>query len=248
MRYIERTMSESAESDTKACPYCGEVIKRVAVRCKHCQADLSKAAPEADFTRGVAPASGGGHPANAGMAGSAAVLPLASALAAAGDDFEVRFLEWAYQSTVTINVPAVAHALKRPTSEVSDRLEDMAVRDVLVREVDDEGNVYFTIPGRARPAHPPLARMGAGGQLVHVSAPAEGTAVAAMVLNVVIPGSGSLVAGRVGVGLTQLFLWIIGIPLCLVLIGFPILLSAWIWSLVTGIHILEDSRRRQSVS
>jgi TM2 domain-containing membrane protein YozV len=173
---------------------------------------------------------------------------LADATALAKDDFEVRFLEFAYQTTATINVPAVAHALKLPTSQVSDKLEDMAVRDVLVREVDDEGNVYFTIPGRARPAHPPLTRLGPDGQLVHVSAPAEATAVAAMVLNVVIPGVGSLVAGRVGTGLTQLGLWIVGIPLCLVLIGFPILLAAWIWSLMTGIHILDESRRRQSVS
>jgi TM2 domain-containing membrane protein YozV len=219
-------------SETKTCPYCGESILRVAVRCRHCQADLTKAAPtvaEPDFTRGLAPAS-----------------PAPVVAAPAHDDFEVRFLEWAYQATVTINVPAVAHALKRPTAEVSDRLEDMAVRDVLVREVDDEGNVYFTIPGRARGAQSMLAKVGPGGPLVHVSAPAEPTAVAAMVLNVIIPGSGSLVAGRIGVGLTQLLLWVIALPLCFVLIGFPMLLAAWIWSLVTGIHILEDSRRRQS--
>jgi TM2 domain-containing membrane protein YozV len=238
MSYILRTMSEPAEPaqrDAKPCPYCGESILRVAVRCRHCQADLTKAPPEPDFTRGLAPPS----PSPLGPVPSGP------------DDFEVRFLEWAYHPStagVTINVPAVAHALKRPTSEVSDKLEDMAARDVLVRDVDDEGNVFFTIPGRPRPAHPPLAKVGPGGQLVHVSAPAEGTAVAAMVLNVIIPGSGSLVAGRVGVGLTQLLLWIVGLPLCFVLIGFPMLLSAWIWSLVTGIHILEESRRRQSVS
>jgi len=224
---MEHTMAEietkeDSPGDIKACPYCGEDIKKVAVRCKHCQADLSAGA---DFDRGVAPAK-------------------------LMDDFEVRFLEFAYQTTATLNVPAVAHALKLPTAEVSERLEEMAARDVLGRDVDDEGNVFFTIPGRATraPANPPLATMTPAGQLQHVSAPAEGTAVAAMVLNVIIPGTGSLIAGRVAVGVVQLILWIIALPLSFVLIGIPMAMAAWIWSLVTGIQILDQSKRRQSSS
>jgi TM2 domain-containing membrane protein YozV len=213
--------------DTKPCPYCGEEIKKVAVRCKHCQADLSKSATAAS--------------ADADFKGAAPEKPKTM------DDFEVRFLEFAYQSTVTLNVPSVAHALKLPTAAVSDRLEDMAARDVLVREVDDEGNVFFTIPGRARPpAHPPLATVAPPGQLTHIAPPAEGTAVAALVLNIIIPGAGSLVAGRTSTGVLQLVLWVVSFPLCLVLIGFPMLLAIWIWSLVSGIQILEESKRRQS--
>lgn len=217
----------AAGGDTKPCPLCGEEIKKVAVRCKHCQADLTRL-PEADFNRGVPPA------------GSAAAKPM--------DDFEVRFLEFAYKTTAPINVPSVAYALKLPTAEVNDRLEDMAARDVLVRDVDDEGNVFFTVPGRAvrPPAEPPLARVAPPGQLAAISPPAEGTAVAAMVLNVVIPGTGSLVAGRVAVGVVQLILWVIGVPLSFVLIGIPMAMAAWIWSLVTGIQILEESKRRSA--
>jgi TM2 domain-containing membrane protein YozV len=232
MEGVMAELDNDNDINTKACPFCGELIKRVAVRCKHCQADLSTVAkvakvPEADFTRGVTP-------------------PKPETPEEKAHDFEVRFLEFAYQTTSTINVPAVAHALKLPTAEVNDRLEDMAARDVLVREIDDEGNVYFLIPGRSprSAANPPLATTGPGGQMVHISAPAEGTAVAAMVLNVFIPGAGSLVAGRTSVGMTQLLLWVIGFPLCFVLLGFPILMAAWVWSLVTGIQILEESRRR----
>ncbi|MGZ3405701.1 MAG: hypothetical protein ACXVDD_18320 [Polyangia bacterium] len=213
-------------SDTKPCPYCGEEIKKVAVRCKHCQADLSKPV-EADF-KGAAPN---------------APKPM--------DDFEVRFLEFAYQSTTTLNVTSVAHALRIPTAVASDRLEDMAARDVIGRDVDDEGNVFFTIPGRptARPpANPPLTTTAAPGQLQHISAPAEGTAVAALILNIFVPGVGSLVAGRTSIGVAQLVMWVVAFPLCIVLIGFPMLLAAWIWSLVSGIQILEESKRRQSSS
>ena len=209
-------------ADTKACPYCGEEIKKVAVRCKHCQADLSKPV-EADF-KGAQP--------------NPPPKPL--------DDFEVRFLEFAYKSTVTLNVPAVAHALRMPTAEVSDKLEDMAARDVIGRDVDDEGNVFFTIPGRARPpANPPLQRVGEPGQMVHVSPASEGTAVTALVMNIIIPGVGSLIAGRTSQGVVQLVLWVVSFPLCLALIGFPMLLAVWIWSLVSGIQILEESKRRQ---
>ena len=249
-------LDTKAVGDTKACPYCGEEIKKVAVRCKHCQADLTRApdAAVADFNRG-APFAGAAAAASSSSSSSSGPGPGPAAPSkpplSPMDDFEVRFLEFAYQSTATLNVTAVAHALRMPTGEVSERLEDMAARDVIGRDVDDDGNVFFTIPGRATsraPAHPPLATVASHGALTHVSPPAEGTAVAAMVLNVIIPGSGSLVAGRVAVGVVQLLLWVIGVPLSFVLIGIPMVLAAWIWSLVTGIQILEESRRRQSSS
>ncbi len=71
------TMAEPDDSsDTKACPMCGEPIKRVAVRCKHCQADLTKV-PDADVDRG------------------AALATKPTVAATTMDDFEVRFLEFA---------------------------------------------------------------------------------------------------------------------------------------------------------
>ena len=222
-------------SETKPCPYCGEEIKKVAVRCKHCQADLSKPPTASAEAKPVDADFKGAQPATA--------KPM--------DDFEVRFLEFAYKSTTTLNVPAVAHALRLPTAEVSDKLEDMAARDVIGREVDDEGNVFFTIPGRVTtrpPANPPLSRVEPHGQLAHVGPPSEGTAVTALVLNIVLPGVGSLVAGRTSQGVTQLVLWVVSFPLMFVLIGFPMLLAIWVWSLVSGIQILEESKRRQTSS
>lgn len=218
-------MAEPDESDTKPCPMCGESIKRVAVRCKHCQADLSKL-PDADFNRGATP------------------MP---PKAAGGDDFEVRFLEFAYQTNQTINVTAVAHALKLPTGLVNDRLEEMAARDVIGRDVDDDGNVFFTIHGRKThaPASPPLQNYQQPGPLAPISGPADPTAVTAMVLNVILPGLGSLISGRTAVGVGQLVLWGVGFLLSFVLVGIPIVIGAWVWSVVTGVRILEESKRRQ---
>ena len=84
--------------------------------------------------------------------------------------------------------------------------------------------------------------------MVHVSPPSEGTAITALVLNLIIPGVGSLVAGRTSQGVVQLVLWVVSFPLMVVLIGFPMLLAVWIWSLVSGIQILEESKRRQTSS
>jgi len=221
--------SAGSSGDTKPCPFCGEEIKKVAVRCKHCQADLTKAPDAADFK---------------GAELVAASKP-ATPAPRTTDEFEVRFLEFAYQTTATLNVPAVSHALRMKTAEVSDRLEDMAARDVIGRDIDDEGNVFFTIPGRAHaPANPPLASLGGGGSTA-ISPPSDATAVTALVLNIIIPGAGSLVAGRTSQGIAQLVLWVVSFPLCLVLIGFPMLLAVWVWSLVSGIQILEASKKPQ---
>ena len=70
----------------------------------------------------------------------------------------------------------------------------------------------------------------------------QGMAIAALLLNIlVLPGLGSLIAGRTREGVIQLVLYIIGIPLIFVLIGIPIMIGAWIWGLVTGIQIVQDS-------
>ncbi len=53
-RAHEEASASEAASDTKACPYCGETVRAVAIKCKHCGSDLtSTGAPETAASRAV---------------------------------------------------------------------------------------------------------------------------------------------------------------------------------------------------
>ena len=209
------SLAEDLDLDTKACPFCGEEIKSVAIRCKHCQADLTKAS-EADFTRGLAPAAEKSKESPA--------------------DFEQRFLEFAYKTNQRLDALSVAHACKVPIAEADERLEDMAAREVLIREVDDEGQVFFRLPGRGKPDA--MVRTPAG-PLAKVD---ESTALVGLLVNLPLPGVGSLIAGKTKEGVLQLVMLGVGLPLCFVLIGFPLIFGAWVWALVTGIKAVNEAK------
>lgn len=69
----------------------------------------------------------------------------------------------------------------------------------------------------------------------------KNTAIAALVVNIVFPGVGSLIGGRTRTGIIQLVLGLIGLGLSLILIGLPLLLAVWVWALITGIQILNEA-------
>lgn len=89
--------------------------------------------------------------------------------------------------------------------------------------------------GKANKINKPLANIKQGPKLE------LGWAVAALVLNIIIPGVGSIVGNRTREGIWQLVLFLCGIILSIILIGVPIVVAAWVWSLITGILILRDS-------
>jgi len=71
----------------------------------------------------------------------------------------------------------------------------------------------------------------------------EALAIVALILNILIlPGLGSLIGGRTKAGVWQLVLLLIGLPLSLILVGIPIIIAAWIWGIVTGIRIVQESQ------
>lgn len=60
------------------------------------------------------------------------------------------------------------------------------------------------------------------------------SAAAAIAISFFIPGVGSMYAGNTGKGVAILVTWLVGCLLTLVVIGFPIVLVAWIWGMVDG--------------
>lgn len=64
------------------------------------------------------------------------------------------------------------------------------------------------------------------------------TKIIAILLNFFFPGVGTLVIGKVGTGITQLLLyfggWLLTMTIIGAIIGLPMSLAAWIWSLVTA--------------
>lgn len=70
----------------------------------------------------------------------------------------------------------------------------------------------------------------------------KGLAVAALLLNVLLlPGLGTIIGGRTTEGIIQLVLTLVGIPLSIFLVGIPLIIVAWVWALVSGIQILQES-------
>ncbi len=225
----------ASSDDTRACPLCGETIKKVAIRCKHCHGDLSTSAesPPPDFDRAARP--------SAKVVAAQAGSSLVAQRALSDEEFEQRFLDYAYRATEPITAISVAYALKIPIALADDRLEHLAASDILRRDVDDEGGTYFSLPGKRSRGDAALAHAGPPTQPIHPP-PSEAAATAGLVLNLFMPGIGSIVSGKARAGVAQLALILVGLPLCFAYIGFPMIFAAWIWGLVTSGNALHESR------
>ena len=67
----------------------------------------------------------------------------------------------------------------------------------------------------------------------------------AIILNIFIPGVGSFVIGHVGQGIGQILIWGLGFLFTVgtlgfgAIIGFPMMLGAWIWGIVLVAGVRE---------
>ena len=75
-----------------------------------------------------------------------------------------------------------------------------------------------------------------------ISGPVSDKSINGMVLNFIIPGLGLIIAGETVLGVIQLAMALVGIPL-IFFHGFGVLMiiAAYIWSIVTGVHLMQKS-------
>jgi len=177
--------------------------------------------------------------------------------------FEREFLRLAFTTPIELTPSALAFCTGCPIAEAEEHMQRLVSHDVLELTSDDNGHLRYVMPDRpdkpfvtdpddgAPPPYPDpprcappraiLVRDLSGTALD--DPPTPGQAVSAMFLNAMVcPGVGSMVGGKTGVGLAQLSLFLIGIPLAVLAIGLPMIVAAWTWGIATGAQLIAESR------
>jgi TM2 domain-containing membrane protein YozV len=85
--------------------------------------------------------------------------------------------------------------------------------------------------------------MGQGQQMVV----APRSPAISLIASFFIPGLGSMINSRVGIGILILCLYVFGLILSFFLIGIPIALGAWIWGLVDGYQAAQAWNRAHGI-
>jgi hypothetical protein len=108
---------------------------------------------------------------------------------------EHRLLDLAYTTDSPLTAPLLAYYVPCSIEDADKVLSRLAAEDRLRLDVDDDGNITYTLPGRVRVHAPrPVALVR------HAEAPLlqrhEPSPAVAAVLSLVVPGAGQLYAGR----------------------------------------------------
>ncbi len=69
-------------------------------------------------------------------------------------------------------------------------------------------------------------------------------AIVCLILNIIIlPGLGTLIGRKTKTGIWQLILFGGGVALLIVVIGIPMIIAAWIWGIVSGVKLIQESEK-----
>lgn len=118
---------------------------------------------------------------------------------------EARLLELAHTTDAKITAPALAYFAPCSIEDASKVLEDLTVKGQLSMEVDDDGVIFYEMPGRQRikSAAAPRALMPIVPRTLVRHVPHTPSPMLAGVLSLFVPGAGHLYAGK----FLSAFLW-----------------------------------------
>lgn len=175
-------------------------------------------------------------------------------------EFERDFLKLVHETDVVITPANIAYHLKIPIQDAQEQLLALELNGVLREVVDADGISTFVMPNRARTQSVPatlddLARSSRAyaTDLVEyresVHSPLSGRALNGLVMNLIVPGTGSLLCGKKS-GAWLLGGVALGISLLLLLpgwsriVGLVPLLGSWVVSAIQGVQLLIEDKKR----
>jgi len=153
---------------------------------------------------------------------------------------EQRLLELAHTTDAKLTAPALAYFAPCSLEDAGRVLDDLAARDRLSMEIEDDGTVVYQLLGRqkiaARPGDVRSESPGASpSALVPISrGPSGPSPLLAAALSALVPGAGHLYAGR----LAAAFLWFVVVG-----IGYTLLLPGLILHLFSIASAAAAARR-----
>jgi TM2 domain-containing membrane protein YozV len=156
---------------------------------------------------------------------------------------EARLLELAHTTEAKITAPALAYFAPCSLDDAGRVLDDLAARDRLTMEIEDDGTVVYHMPGRQKLAAPPATPLSPPPlTLVPAVRPSHGPSpLLAALLSALVPGAGHLYAERP----IAAILWfvVVGLGYTLVLPGLILHLFS-IASAASSARRLDTARAR----
>jgi hypothetical protein len=130
---------------------------------------------------------------------------------------EHRLLELAHTTDAKLTAPALAYFAPCSIDDASRVLDDLAARDRLGMEIEDDGTVVYSMLGRQKLAAPrPPVTAAPHTALMPISRLHDGPSpLLAAVLSTLVPGAGHLYAGRILAGVLWFFVVSAGYALIL---------------------------------
>jgi TM2 domain-containing membrane protein YozV len=140
-------------------------------------------------------------------------------------EIERRLLELAYTTDAKITAPALAYLVPCSIDDAAAVLDQLAAADRVTMEIEDDGAIVYTLPGRQRLAAPPppaltpaIATYTRARSLERWPRPPRAASpLAAVLLTFLIPGAGHLYAGRVAAAV--MWFLVVGMGYALILPG-----------------------------